>query len=153
MHRLEDLSFQFFQGAINGPKVYRQETLEHDGITLSLYIVGASHLAHLHTPWGTYTEAVADPSKLPPGALHKAAFQHSGHWQAEEIPYSIDWETVELSDGLLGQLQQYPLVHDFGNNALTAITWDTEKRVIETAHVYPEANSVVLTKSRLGEQR
>lgn len=153
MHRLEDLSFQFFQGAISGPTVYRKETLRHGDVTLSLHIVGASHLVHLETPWGTFTEAVADPSKLPQGASHQASFQQVGHWQAEEIPYSIDCETVALSEELLNQLKQYPLIHDFGDNALTALNWDLEHLIIETAHVYPEAGRVALTKSRLGETR
>lgn len=151
MHRLADLSFQFYQGHILGPKVFRQETLKHGDTSLVLCIVGASHVIHLETPQGNYTEAVADPTRLPEGALYKTSIGDSGSWDSPQAPFSIHWKTIKITPELVEQLKGYPLVHDFGENALTAIKWQLDSEVrIETAHVYPEDGLVALTESRIG---
>lgn len=146
-----ELAFQWHQGFVEGPTVFRSHT-ERFGSLKTLeatwQIVGASHLVHLKTPEGEWTEALADPSRLPPGALQDHPIEADGHF--EQSGYSIEWRLLPWDEASFRKAYSFPLLHDFGEGAITALDWRWEDALVtESFHAYPEHSLLVWTRSRV----
>ncbi|HEY9766235.1 MAG TPA: DUF2617 family protein [Chroococcales cyanobacterium] len=146
---LESLAFRFYSGKVVGPRVFAEEKKFFRGCEVSWKIVGASHLVHYSTPFGTFTEAIADPSRLPPGFLFEKKLQAEGHWASPDHFFSIRWQIKKIEKIEKIEFLSFHLVQDFGGGAVTAIAWDERNFSTRTLHVYPEVHKLVETFSSL----
>lgn len=143
-----ELAFQWHSGHVAGPRVFESHQERFESLEATWQIVGASHLLHLETPDGTWTEALADPSRLPAGAIQDCPIDGDGHF--EQPGYSIEWRILPWEEAVLRKTQTFPLVHDFGEGAITALDWRWEGGLVtESFHAYPEQSLLVWTRSRV----
>ncbi|HBN07654.1 MAG TPA: hypothetical protein DD435_03055 [Cyanobacteria bacterium UBA8530] len=143
---LDSLAFRFYCGKVVGPRVFAEEKKIFRGCEVSWKIVGASHLVHFSTPFGFFTEAIADPSRLPDGFLFEQRLSDEGTWRHPDSFFSIRWRIREIEKI---EYLSFPLVHDFGGGAVTAIAWNQDDFSTRTLHVYPEKNKMVETFSKI----